>query len=68
VNDDCETHPGFRPTICGRCGRPVYMHHEKCLVGLLAYFDSLSRMQRALDLAISAGNKGAVLHWRGRLP
>jgi hypothetical protein len=67
VNDEEPTHPG-RQFLCNQCFRPVYAHHEKCLVALLEFHKSLSKLQRALDLAIGAARRGAVLHWLGVLP
>jgi hypothetical protein len=71
--------PVYRPPQCCGCLRSVYDHLPHCLaygdperirreILARAHFGSLSKMQRALALAVGAAQRGATLHWRGTLP
>jgi hypothetical protein len=67
------------PPRCSFCSRPYTSHAENCLAldidrkmrrhaEARAYFNSMTRMQRVLALAVGAADKGATLHWHGVLP
>jgi hypothetical protein len=77
VNDSEDTHPTRIPH-CSFCQRPYTSHAEGCEAvkyeesvrrhnAARAHFDSLSKLQWLLVLGIGARNRGAWLHYKGKV-